>query len=115
MTIMPKAESLAAAFVLPEGVQPARSNLPGVVSRGRWEATFVSIPREGITWRASFPKGRESALPSVRAKIISERFPGGEGWQSLPPWLPQEHAVWNLTVTWVIEPPPSIAPVPPLR
>ena len=115
MTVVPKAESVAAAFVLPAGVQPARSNLPGVVSRGRWEATFVSIPPEGITWRASFAKGREADLAAVRAKIVSERFPGGDGWQGLPSWLPQDRAVWNLSVAWVLEPPAAVAPVPPLR
>jgi hypothetical protein len=115
MTIVPQAASLAASFVLPPGVEPARSNLPGVVSRGRWQATFASIPAEGITWRASFPRGREALLSSTRATIVSARYPGGEGWQSLPPWLPQEHAVWNMTVTWILEPPQTIAPVPPLR
>jgi hypothetical protein len=46
---------------------------------------------------------------------MSHRFPGGTGWQSLPSWLPQEHAVWTMTLSWVLEPPPTIAPVPPLR
>ncbi|PYR93056.1 MAG: hypothetical protein DMF84_10635 [Acidobacteria bacterium] len=115
ITIVPQAASLAASFVLPQGIEPARTNLPGVISRGRWQATFVSLPAEGITWRASFPRGKESALPAARATIMSARYPGGEGWQSLPPWLPQEHAVWNMTVTWILEPPAAIAPVPPLR
>jgi hypothetical protein len=115
MTIVPQAPSLAASFVLPPGVAPARSNLPGIVARGRWEATFVSIPPEGITWRASFPRGKEALLPATRAKITSSRYPGGDGWQSLPPWLPQDQAVWNMTVTWIVAPPAEIAPVPPLR
>jgi hypothetical protein len=75
----------------------------------------VSIPAEGITWRASFARGKEALLPATRAKLMSSRYPGGEGWQSLPPWLPQERAVWNMTVTWILEPPAAIAPVPPLR
>jgi Peptidase family M28 len=115
MTILPQATSLAAAFVLPQGIEPARSNLPGVLSRGRWQAAFISIPPEGITWRASFPRGKEPLLSATRATVMSARFPGGEGWQGLPAWLPQEHAVWNLTVTWILEPPTPIAPVPPLR
>jgi hypothetical protein len=115
MTIVPQAASLTASFVLPQGVEPARSNLPGVISRGRWHATFVSLPAEGITWRASFPRGKESLLPATRAIVTSARFPGGEGWQSLPAWLPQEHAVWNMALTWILEPPAVIAPVPPLR
>ena len=51
----------------------------------------------------------------LRAKIVSERFPGGDGWQGLPSWLPQDRAVWNLSVAWVLEPPAAVAPVPPLR
>jgi hypothetical protein len=115
MTIVPKAAGLTASFVLPQGLEPARSNLPGVVSRERWQATFVSVPAEGITWRASFPRGKEALLPATRAKIISSRYPGGEGWQSLPTWLPQEQTVWNMTVTWILEPPATIVPVPLLR
>ncbi len=115
MTIVPQASSLSASFVLPEGLQPARTNLPGVVTRGRWRATFVSIPPEGVTWRASFPKGKESLLAATRAVIGSDRYPGGEGWQSLPPWLPQEHAVWNVSLSWILEPAAPIVLVPPLR
>jgi hypothetical protein len=115
MTVVPQAPSLSASFVLPEGLLPARTNLPGVLTRGRWRATFISIPPEGVTWRASFPKGKESLLAGTRAVIGSDRFPGGEGWQSLPAWLPQEHAVWNMSLSWILEPAAPIVLVPPLR
>ena len=102
MTIVPKAPSLSAAFVLPEGVTPSRSNFPGVVSGRRWRASYVGIPMGGVTWQASFGAGVEDALPSIVAVIASSRFPGGGGWQSLPQWLPQEHAVWHLDVLWIL-------------
>jgi hypothetical protein len=114
MTIVPQAPGLTAVFVLPRGVQPARSNLPGRVVSQQWQAVFVAMPAEGVTWRASFAKGREPQLADTRAIVISHRFPGGSGWQSLPPWLPQERAVWTLAVAWALAP-AAIAPVPPLR
>jgi peptidase M28-like protein len=111
MTITPQAPGITAAFVLPEGVVPSRSSLPGVIVRGRWRAAYIGVPAEGITWRASFKKGLESRLPATQAVIWSARVPGGSGWQSLPGWLPQEHAVWDVSVAWIVSPPAVIAPL----
>jgi hypothetical protein len=102
MTIVPSQPGLTAAFVLPEGVAPARSNWPGIVSRGRWRAAFTGIPAEGITWQASFKPGLDEKLSRINAVVTSSRFPGGTGWQSLPAWLPQERTVWDMDVTWVL-------------
>jgi hypothetical protein len=102
MTIVPKALGLTAVFVLPEGVTPSRSNFPGIVSFRRWRATYVGVPMDGVTWQASFKTGLEDKLPSTVVLIASSRFPGGTGWQSLPRWLPQEHAVWHLDVVWAL-------------
>jgi hypothetical protein len=114
MTIVPKTPGLSAAFVLPDNVAPSRSNLPGVVVARRWRATYVGVPMDGVTWQASFKRGVEDKLPSTIAVIASSRFPGGSGWQSLPAWLPQEHAVWHLDVLWALAPQATIAPVAPL-
>jgi hypothetical protein len=115
MTIVPQAPGLTAAFVLPERVVPSRSNLPGTVVRGRWRAAYIAVPADGVTWRAAFKTGVESRLPATQAVIWSARVPGGSGWQSLPAWLPQEHAVWDVNVAWILAPPAVIAPVAPLR
>lgn len=115
MTIVPSQPGLTALFVLPEGITPARSNFPGVVSRGRWRAGYLGVPPEGITWRASFKAGVEPRLPETRGAVISPRFPGGEGWQSLPAWLPQQNTVWDMDVFWILPAAPPIPPVPPLR
>ena len=113
MTVVPKMPGLTVQFVLPDGIAPARSNLPGAVTAGRWRAVFVAVPPEGVTWRASFPGRQDPRLTNAEAAVTSARFPGGSGWQSLPAWLPQEHAVWQVRVRWLLEHP--IAPVPPLR
>ena len=111
MTIVPQAPGLTAVFVLPEGLQPARSNLPGLVVRGRWRAAYAGAPAGGVTWQASFKTGAESKLASTQAVIWSTRFPGGSGWQSLPVWLPQEHVVWDVNLAWILAPPVVIAPL----
>jgi hypothetical protein len=102
MTVVPSEAGLSVVFLAPAGVQPARSNLPGVERGGRWRATYVAVPLQGITWQASFKAGAESALPSAAAIVVSSRFPGGTGWQSLPSWLPQEHAVWHAEIMWAL-------------
>jgi hypothetical protein len=115
MTIVPREPGLMALFVLPPGVTPARSNYPGIVSRGRWRVVYAGVPEQGVTWRASFKAGLEAQLPQTRGAVISSRFPGGGGWQSLPSWLPQQNTVWDLDIIWVLAAAAPIAPVPPLR
>jgi hypothetical protein len=108
---------VSASFILPAGVRPARSSLPGVVRLGRWTATFVAVPAEGLAWEASVRGAPPESLAATRIAITSSRLPGGSGWQSLPVWLPQDSAVWSATATWILAAPvpPPIAPVPPLR
>jgi peptidase M28-like protein len=115
MTIVPQTPGLTAAFLLPDDVKPVRSNLPGIMAGHNWRAAYIAIPSEGVTWRATFAHGVESRLPAAQALIVSSRFPGGSGWQSLPAWLPQEHAVWSLRVIWILGTPTAIPPVPPLK
>jgi len=115
MSVVPREPGLTALFVLPPGVTPARTNFPGVVSRGRWRVAYVAVPPDGVTWRASFKSGVETRLPETRAVVMSSRFPGGAGWQSLPAWLPQQNTVWDLDAIWVLPASSPIAPVGPLR
>ena len=116
VSVIPREPGLLVTFVLPAGVTPARSSLPGAVRLGHWTATYVAIPAEGIAWEASL-RAPPSSLNDVSVAVTSSRFPGGTGWQGLPAWLPQQNAVWSSNATWVL---PrglagAIAPVPPLR
>ena len=101
------------AFVLPPGVTPARSSLPGVPRQGRWTAIYIAPPPDGIAFRASFSGPTADVLRTTRVAVTSPRLPGGAGWQSLPAWLPQAQTVWTARATWVLANP--LAPVPPLR
>ena len=116
ISVIPREPGLLVTFVLPAGITPARSSLPGAVRLGRWTATYVAIPAEGIAWEASL-RTPPSSLKDVSVAVTSSRFPGGTGWQSLPAWLPQDTAVWSSNATWVLPHGQwgAIAPVPPLR
>ena len=117
LSIVPREPGLTLSFVLPAGVTPARSSLPGVARLGRWTATYVAPPPEGIGWEASFRGATADQLRETRIAITSAGLPGGGGPQRLPAWLPETAAVWSASVTWVVpaSTAPAIAPVPPLR
>ena len=115
VTVVPTQPGISLAFILPEGVEPARSNFPGLVRSRRWTAVFVAPPPEGIAFRASFTGVSADVLRQTRVTATSARVPGGAGWQGLPPWLPQERAVWSARATWVLAPAATLEPAPPLR
>jgi hypothetical protein len=98
-------------------VSPARSSLPGAPRLGRWTATFIAPPADGILWRATFG-GRDSArLREIRIAVTDFGFADAPGWQRLPAWLPQERAVWTANATWIVPADAAgpLEPSPPLR
>ena len=117
LTAVPRRAGLAVSFVLPAGITPARSSLPGALRLGRWTAVFIAPPAEGVVWRASFARIDATRLRDVHVAVTDFGFPGGTGWQRLPAWLPQEHAVWTAAATWVVSAVQvrPLEPVPPLR
>ena len=117
LTAVPRRRGMAVSFVLPQGVTPARSSLPGALRLGRWTATYIAPPADGILWRASFGTAAAGRLQDIRVVVTESGFPGGSGWQRLPDWIPQDHAVWTTSATWVVRADAlrPIEPVPPLR
>lgn len=118
LAVVPAEAGVTIRFLLPPGLVPARSSLPGVLRHGRWTAAFVAPPMEGIAWEASFRGAvSEQQLRQSHVAVTSARLPGGAGWQQLPAWLPQDTVVWAAAATWVVPvaTAPTIAPVPPLR
>jgi hypothetical protein len=113
VTVVPREAGLHVSFVLPEGVKPARSSLPGMIRLGRWTATYIAPPPEGLAFRASFAASDSARLREVR--ILATAEGGNPAWR-LPAWLPQERTVWSADATWIVAPfSLPIAPVPPLR
>jgi hypothetical protein len=104
LTAIPRRGGLAVSLVLPAGLTPARSNLPGAPRLGQWTATYVAPPPEGVAWRASFSGTDPTRLSDIRVVVTDFGFPGGGGWQRLPAWLPQDRAVWTAAATWVLRP-----------
>lgn len=114
ISVVPREPAPAVSFMLPTGIVPARSNLPGIVRSGRWVATFVAVPPEGVAWQASFASASLEQMKAIRVVTTSTGLPGAPGWQRLPAWLPQDRAVWDARFTWVLDP-SALEPVPPLR
>lgn len=117
VSLVPRRVALAVSFVLPVGLAPSRSNLPGVPRLGQWTATFVAPPVDGVAWRATFNSGDAARLRDIRIVVTDSGFPDGTGWQRLPGWLPQDRAVWNASASWVIRAAEvgPLEPVSPLR
>jgi hypothetical protein len=110
ITVVPHVPGVTIRFVLPPNLVPARSNLPGAVRAGRWTATFVAPPNDGVSWRASFSKTAPSALEAI---VVVATMPWG---MQPPSWLPQDLAVWSGGATWILPRPlPAVAPMPALR
>jgi hypothetical protein len=117
LTVVPRRRGLAVAFILPAGITPARSSLPGAPRLGRWSASFIAPPVEGLAWRASFAGIDARRLQEALVAVTDFGFPDGTGWQRLPAWTPRDRAVWTAAATWVV---PAAArrllePVAPLR
>ena len=115
VTVVPRDPGLTISFVLPDGLLPARSNLPGAVRRGRWTATYVAPTPEGVVFRAGFAGADPGRLRDLRV-VATATGPGdGSGWQP-PAWLPQSHTAWSVEASWIVAPfALPIAPVPLLR
>ena len=108
-TVVPRRPGLAVSFVLPPGVAPSQSSLPGAVRLGQWTAAFVAPTPAGVTWQAAFGAVDPERLRALRIAVTQS---GPE----LPAWLPQERAVWASAFTWVLPAShPALEPVPPLR
>jgi len=88
VSVVPRRPAVAISFVLPSGLVPSRSSLPGALRLRQWVATFVAPPREGIAWRATFDGTAASRLNDLRVIVTDSGFPGGSGWQRLPDWPP---------------------------
>jgi hypothetical protein len=116
LTVIPREQGLWLSFVLPPGVTPVRASLPGVARLDRWTATYIAPMPDGVSFRATFRGVTADVLRGTVIAATAFGLPGGEGWQRLPRWLPQERAVWNASTTWqvaaAVDP---LAPVPPLR
>jgi hypothetical protein len=117
VSVVPAAPGMTISFLLPADLQPERSNLPGLVRAGRWSATFVAPPPEGIAWEASFAAAAPDRLKALRVAVTIDGVPGGTGPQRLPAWVTADRSAWTAYATWILDPSvrAPLEPVPPLR
>jgi hypothetical protein len=105
-------EGTGVAFLLPWGVTPVESNLPGSMTDGRWVAAVIPAPAGGATLRVRLTQSSLSTMFDARVAAIVYGVPGGVGWQRLPPWLPQDTVVWRAESYFVLPwPTPTLPPV----
>jgi hypothetical protein len=101
-TAVPLLEGTGAIFMLPWGVTPVESNLPGLVTDGRWRAAVIPAPPGGITLRVRLTPDSLSRMADARVVATVYGVPGGVSWQRLPPWLPQETVAWDAQSYFVL-------------
>jgi hypothetical protein len=86
-----------------------------VVRLGRWTATYIAPPLDGLAFRASFNGLTPDRLKDFRVQVSTAGAPGGAGWEP-PVWLPRQRVAWLTEAVWILDPLSlPIAPVPPLR
>jgi hypothetical protein len=105
VAVSPQREGLAATLTLPLGVVPVRATPAGIQRRdsNRWQATFLALPLEGITFRARVPAASVPSLTAAAVVIGTAILPGPDG-RRLPAWLPQERTDWTTYAQWVVAP-----------
>ena len=117
VTVMPRSPGLAVSFVLPAGLEPARSNLPGIVPpRSIRTATYLAPTPDGLVFRASF--GRIDAGQLRDLHVVATRpedretAPAGSHRRGCQ----EARTAWTAEAVWIVAPfALPIAPVPPLR
>ena len=102
VTVVPTRPLFAAALILPPGITPIESSLPGVVSRGRWRMALAAPPTAGVVFRVKVPGAARASLDAVRVVATVAGLPGGAGWQGLPAWLPAKSSTWTARSTFIV-------------
>jgi Peptidase family M28 len=105
-TVIPRRSGLAVSFVLPGGLTPERSSIPGAIRLGQWTAAFIAPPPDGIAWHARFTRIDPVRLRDIRIVVT-------ESGQDLAAWLPRDRTVWAASATWVV-PAATVAPLEPV-
>jgi hypothetical protein len=113
ITLTPREPGATLLLVLPAGVTPVRSSLPGVVRDGAWRAAYVAAPGP-VQVTLTLPAAQARRLDEIRAGLIGRALPGGSGPYGLPRWLGQQRTVWHARALY-LRPVRWIATAPELR
>ena len=112
--LVPLEPGLIVSFVLPPGILPLGSNLPGRVGRGdRWAATFVSPPSGGLDFRAFLDPASAEAAAGAIVIVTSPRLPDAGGGAGGPAWLTTDRTAWRTRSVYVWRPEVTVGAEPP--
>jgi len=83
VTVVPAVEGARARLELPPGLVPSAASPPGVVRDGRWMASFVGVPIDGIAFQVTVDAASAAEVCNGRVAV---GLPGLEaaGWLSRP-------------------------------
>ena len=107
VTVRPSDPSAFVTLMLPPGVKPVRSNLPGTISsaNNRWRSTFVAPPADGVLRRVVLPAGAEPRLGETGVLVQTAGDPAA--------WMPRARTAWSVRSVYVMPIGPALpAPVP---
>ena len=110
VTVRTDDPSAFVTLLLPSGMKPVRSTLPGIVSSAsnRWRSTFVAPPPDGVFWRLVVPGGTETRLGETMVMVQTAG--------AVMPWMPRTRAAWQVRSLFLIPIGPMLPPpVPGVR
>lgn len=84
----------ALAIVLPESIVPTRSSLVGRTRGGRWQAWHTTVPKDGLTWRATIPASQADRMAGAEVWIARFRLPDATVGSREPAWLQAPSTAW---------------------
>jgi len=100
--VVPSRPLFTVALVLPPGIIPTESSLPGSVSRGRWRMALAASQSTEVQFRFTVSRAQRASLNAVRVVATTTGLPGGSGWQGLPVWLPAKSDTWFARSTFIV-------------
>jgi hypothetical protein len=101
VTVLPSVEGARARLELPPGLVPASATPPGAVRDGRWMATLVGMPLEGVAFRVNLEGTRASTVCEGRVAVGLPR-PWGSGGGTPAGWLAHPGVAWRFRVVDIL-------------
>ncbi len=101
VAVVPAVEALRARLELPAGLAPTRSNWPGRTRGGRWSASYVAVPAEGVTFHLRLPPNR-AGRACVGQVLLRRLRPADPASGRAPAWLHRPGIAWEFQVVDVV-------------
>jgi hypothetical protein len=100
-------EYVTATLLLPEGVVPIESSLPGIVSSGRWRATSLAAPPTALRARLVVPGSAAAALADLAVVLTTSSVPPVDAGRGDRPWADNERVTWQPRSVFIVSGAPA--------